>query len=78
MPPLAARLPARRRLNNLLQMMEAMTQEAGTCSTTSCGGACPAGHSVISTSRSGCSGSSRKSRCCPTAAYPDVFILADR
>lgn len=65
-------------LNNLLQMMEGMTKESGSCTTSACGAACPSGTSPISSSAAGCGRGAARSRCCPTAAYPDVLLLVDR
>ncbi len=56
--------------------MLGLAQEPAGCASAGCGSGCPADTSAVS--QSSCPDGSRALRCCPTAAYPDVLVWADR
>ncbi|GLI67828.1 hypothetical protein VaNZ11_012110 [Volvox africanus] len=61
---------------DLIEMMEGMAQEPASCQTSACGAGCQAGYTTTTTTS--CESGKVVSRCCPSAAYPDVLVLADR
>lgn len=63
----------------LQEMMAAMADErTGDCTTTACGGACPAGKVETYTDSTNCQGGSFTRRCCSPGNYPDVLIMVDK
>ncbi|GIL57791.1 hypothetical protein Vafri_12928 [Volvox africanus] len=61
---------------DLIEMMEGMAQEPASCLNSACGAGCQAGYTTTTTTS--CGSGKVISRCCPSAAYPDVLVLADR